>query len=127
MKNVIAFFLFMLFFSGSLIPKVGLEQSFKANELLKHFQDHKKISGATFRFIDFLWMHYAADSKHNKTTKHPSLPHFDFSGSAGFVLPVFQLLLLIPFVLLAIRRLRMFWENQYQFSLERVLIAPPRA
>ena len=127
MKNVIAFFLFILFFSGSLIPKVGLEQSFKANELLKHFQDHKKISGATFRFIDFLWMHYAADSKHNKTTKHPSLPHFDFSGSAGFVLPVFQLLLLIPFVLLAIRRLRMFWENQYQFSLERVLIAPPRA
>ncbi|MFD3274976.1 hypothetical protein [Aquirufa echingensis] len=127
MKNVIAFFLFMLFFSGSLIPKVGLEQSFKANELLKHFQDHKKISGATFRFIDFLWMHYAADSKHNKTTKHPSLPHFDFSGSAGFVLPLFQILLLIPFVLLAIRRLRMFWENQYQFSLERVLIAPPRA
>ena len=127
MKNVIAFFLFMLFFSGSLIPKVGLEQSFKANELLKHFQDHKKISGATFRFIDFLWMHYAADSKHNKTTKHPSLPHFDFSGSAGFVLPVFQLMLLIPIVLLAIRRLRIFWENQYQFSLERVLIAPPRA
>ena len=127
MKNVIAFFLFILFFSGSLIPKVGLEQSFKANELLKHFQDHKKISGATFRFIDFLWMHYAADSKHNKTTKHPSLPHFDFSGSAGFVLPLFQILLLIPFVLLAIRRLRMFWENQYQFSLERVLIAPPRA
>jgi len=127
MKNVIAFFLFMLFFSGSLIPKVGLEQSFKANELLKHFQVHKKISGATFRFIDFLWMHYAADSKHNKTTKHPSLPHFDFSGSAGFVLPVFQLLLLIPFVLLTIRRLRTFWENQYQFSLERVLIAPPRA
>ncbi len=126
MKNVIAFFLFMLFFSGSLIPKVGLEQSFKANELLKHFQDHKKISGATFRFIDFLWMHYAADSKHNKTTKHPSLPHFDFSGAAGFVLPVFQLLLLIPFVILAIQRLRTFWENQYQFSLERVLIAPPR-
>ncbi len=127
MKNVIAFFLFILFFSGSLIPKVGLEQSFKANELLKHFQDHKKISGDTFRFIDFLWMHYAADSKHNKTTKHPSLPHFDFSGSAGFVLPVFQLMLLTPIVLLAIRRLRIYWENQYQFSLERVLIAPPRA
>jgi len=126
MKNVIAFFLFMLFFSGSLIPKVGLEQSFKANELLKHFQDHKKISGTSFRFIDFLWMHYAADSKHTKTTKHPSLPHFDFSGSAGYVLPVFQLLLLIPLALIVRQRLRTFWENQYQFSLERVLIAPPR-
>ncbi len=126
MKNVIAFFLFMLFFSGSLIPKVGLEQSFKANELLKHFQDHKKISGATFRFVDFLWMHYAADSKHTKTTKHPSLPQFDFSSSAGFVLPVLQLILLIPFAFIAIRRVRMYWENRYQFSIERVLIAPPR-
>ncbi|MEY4986884.1 MAG: hypothetical protein RL567_663 [Bacteroidota bacterium] len=126
MKNVIAFFLFMLFFSGSLIPKVGLEQSFKANELLKHFQDHKKISGTSFRFVDFLWLHYAADSKHTKTTKHPSLPQFDFSGVAGFVLPVFQLLLMIPMTFLLLRRLRMFWENQYQFSLERVLIAPPR-
>jgi uncharacterized membrane protein YhaH (DUF805 family) len=127
MKNVIAFFLFMLFFSGSLIPKVGLEQSFKANELLKHFQDHKKISGTTFRFVDFLWLHYAADSKHTKTTKHPSLPHFDFSGVVGFVLPVILLLLLIPLAFLMLRRLRTFWENQYQFSLERVLIAPPRA
>ncbi len=115
MKNVIAFFLFMLFFSGSLIPKVGLEQSFKANELLKHFQDHQKISGTSFRFIDFLWMHYAADSKHTKTTKHPSLPHFDFSGAAGYVLPVFQLLLLIPLALIVRQRLRSFWENQYQF------------
>jgi hypothetical protein len=126
MKNLIAFILFILFFSGSLIPKVGLEQSFKANEILKHFQDHKKISGASFRFIDFLWMHYAADSKHTKTTKHPSLPHFDFSGFSGYVLPMFQLLLLIPLTFLATRRLRAFWENQYQFSLERVLIAPPR-
>jgi hypothetical protein len=127
MKNVIAFLLFILFFSGSLIPKVGLEQSFKANELLKHFQDHKKIAGSDFRFIDFLWMHYAADSKHTKTTKHPSLPHFDFSGFAGYVLPAFQLLLIIPLAILAVRRLRTYWENQYQFSLERVLIAPPRA
>ncbi len=127
MKNVIALFLFVLFFAGSLIPKVGLEQSFKANELLKHFQDHQKISGKSFRFIDFLWMHYAADSKHTKTTKHPTLPHIDYSGFAGYVVPVFQFLCLISLAFISIRRLRIAWENQYQFALERVLIAPPRA
>ena len=127
MKNALAFLLFILFFSGSLIPKVGLEQSFKANELLKHFQDHQKLAGKTFSFVDFLWMHYSADSKHTKTTKHPSLPHIDYSGFAGYVLPVFQFIWLVALTFVSIRRLRTYWENQYQFSLERVLIAPPRA
>jgi hypothetical protein len=127
MKNALAFLLFILFFSGSLIPKVGLEQSFKANELLKHFQDHQKLSPQGISFTDFLWMHYAADSKHTKTTKHPTLPAFDMSGAVGYVLPSFSLMLLIPLALACVVRLRSRWENQYQFSYVRVLIAPPRA
>jgi hypothetical protein len=127
MKNALAFLLFILFFSGSLIPKVGLEQSFKANELLKHFQDHQKLSPQGISFTDFLWLHYAADSKHTKTTKHPTLPAFDMSGALGFVLPSFSIVLLLPLALAAIVRVRTRWENQYQFSLVRVLIAPPRA
>jgi hypothetical protein len=127
MKNALAFLLFILFFSGSLIPKVGLEQSFKANELLKHFQDHQKLSPQGISFTDFLWLHYAADSKHTKTTKHPTLPAFDMSGAMGFVLPSFSLVLFLPLALAAIVRMRTRWENQYQFSLVRVLIAPPRA
>ena len=66
MKNALGLLLFILFFSGSLIPKVGLEQSFKANELLKHFQDHQKLSPQGISFADFLWLHYAADSKHQR-------------------------------------------------------------
>jgi hypothetical protein len=127
MKNALAFLLFILFFSGSLIPKVGLEQSFKANELLKHFQDHQKLSPQGISFTDFLWLHYAADSKHTKTTKHPTLPAFDMSGAMGFVLPSFSLVLFLPLALAAIVRMRTRWENQYQFSLVRVIIAPPRA
>ena len=127
MKNALAFLLFILFFSGSLIPKVGLEQSFKANELLKHFQDHQKLTPQGISFTDFLWMHYAADSKHTKTTKHPTLPAFDMSNAMGYVLPSFSLFLLIPLALACIVRLRSRWENQYHFSYVRVLIAPPRA
>jgi hypothetical protein len=127
MKNALSLLLFILFFSGSLIPKVGLEQSFKANELLKHFQDHQKLSPQGISFADFLWLHYAADSKHTKTTKHPSLPAFDMNGAMGYVLPSFSLLLLIPLALAFVVRSRARWENQYQFSYVRVLIAPPRA
>ncbi|RXK48234.1 hypothetical protein [Aquirufa rosea] len=126
MKTWLASLLFVIIFSGSWIPKVGMEQSFKASELMKHFQDHKRQAPEGFSFLDFLWMHYAADSKHAKTTKHPSLPSFDFSGVSGYVLPTVFGLLILPLVLLLPRRQNIIWQNLYHFSLARVLIAPPR-
>jgi hypothetical protein len=126
MKNVVAYVLFVILFAGGLLPKVGMEQAIKANELVKHFQDHKKQAPAGFSFVDFLWMHYAADSKHAKTTQHPSLPSFDFSGAIGFVLPVVALFFTSAIVLILARRRSEFYENNYHFSMERVLIAPPR-
>ena len=126
MKTYLAAILFLIFFFGSLIPKVGMEQSFKANELLKHYIVHKKQSPKNFNFIDFLWLHYAADSKHAKTTKHPSLPSFDFSGAMGYVLPAVALFFMSAVALILVRRRSEFYENNYHFSMERVLIAPPR-
>jgi hypothetical protein len=126
MKNVIAYVLFVILFAGGLLPKVGMEQAIKANELVKHFQDHKKQAPAGFSFVDFLWMHYAADSKHAKTTKHPSLPTFDFTGAMGYVLPAVTLFFTSAVALILVRRRSEFYENNYHFSMERVLIAPPR-
>ena len=126
MKNVLAYVLFAIMFTGGLLPKVGMEQAIKANELVKHFQDHKKQAPAGFSFMDFLWMHYAADSKHAKTTKHPSLPSFDFSGAIGFVLPAVALFFTATLALILVRRRSEFYENNYHFAMERVLIAPPR-
>ncbi|MFD3293655.1 hypothetical protein SKC35_08145 [Aquirufa sp. KTFRIE-69F] len=126
MKNVIAYLLFVILFAGGLLPKVGMEQAIKANELVKHFQDHKKQAPAGFSFVDFLWMHYAADSKHAKTTKHPSLPSFDFTGAMGYVLPAVALFFTSAVALILVRRRSEFYENNYHFSMERVLIAPPR-
>jgi hypothetical protein len=107
MKNVIAYVLFVILFAGGLLPKVGMEQAIKANELV-------------------LWMHYAADSKHAKTTKHPSLPSFDFTGAMGYVLPTVALFFMSAVALILVRRRSEFYENNYHFSMERVLIAPPR-
>ncbi|MHA8108469.1 hypothetical protein [Aquirufa sp. A-Brett2-W8] len=126
MKNVLAYVLFVLLFASGLLPKVGMEQAIKANELVKHFQDHKKQAPAGFSFADFLWMHYSADSKHAKTTSHPSLPSFDFSGAMGFVLLVTSLFFVFAASLIIMRRRSEFYENNYHFSMERVLIAPPR-
>jgi hypothetical protein len=126
MKNVLAYVLFAIMFTGGLLPKVGMEQAIKANELVKHFQDHKKQAPAGFSFMDFLWMHYAADSKHAKTTKHPSLPSFDFSGAMGFVLPAVAFFFTVTLALILARRRSEFYENNYHFAMERVLIAPPR-
>jgi hypothetical protein len=127
MKHATVSFLFVLFIFGSLLPKVGLEQSFKANELLKHFQEHKKIEKSNFNFGDFLWLHYAADSKHNKTSKHPSLPSIDFNGIVGYVIPNLFFLCIWPILILMPRRKNNQQKNLYYFSLSRVLIAPPRA
>ncbi|WP_395616704.1 hypothetical protein [Aquirufa sp.] len=126
MKNVLAYVLFAIMFTGGLLPKVGMEQAIKANELMKHFQDHKKQAPAGFSFADFLWMHYSADSKHAKTTSHPGLPSFDFSGAMGFVLPSVALFFAVTVALIIARRRSEFYENNYHFAMERVLIAPPR-
>ncbi len=127
MKTFLASILFCIFFGGSLLPKVGMEQSFKAHELLKHFQDHKKQATKGFSFMDFLWLHYSADSKHSKTTQHPNLPSLDFSGICAFVLPSILLLFLAPYIRSISRRGQINWSNHYQFTLMNVLIAPPRA
>jgi len=127
MKNLVVTFLFVLFILCGLLPKVGFEQSFKANELLKHFQEHKKIEKSNFNFVDFLWLHYAADSKHSKTSNHPSLPSIDFNGIIGYVIPVLYFLSIWPILILLTRKKDLQRINLYHFSLSRVLIAPPRA
>jgi len=127
MKNVALTFLFVLFILGGLLPKVGLDQSFKANELVKHFQEHKKIEKSNFNFVDFLWLHYAADSKHSKTSKHPSLPSIDFNGIIGYFIPGLYFLCIWPILILMSRRKDLQEINLYHFSLSRVLIAPPMA
>ena len=126
MKNVLAYVLFVLLFASGLLPKVGMEQAIKATELVKHFQDHKKQAPAGFSFADFLWMHYSADSKHAKTTSHPSLPSFDFSGAMGYVLLSVAFFFTVAAALIIARRRSEFYENNYRFAMERVLIAPPR-
>jgi hypothetical protein len=125
-KTYLALILFVIFFLGSLIPKVGMEQAVKANELLKHYQVHKKQTPNNFNFFDFLWLHYSADSKHPKTTQHPNLPSLDLSGVAGFIIPAFYLIFILPALIFISRRNQHAWKNFYHYSVISIIIAPPR-
>lgn len=127
MNNALASFLFILFISGSLLPKIGMEQSFKVNELLRHFKEHEKIERSNFSFVDFLWLHYLADSKHNNTSKYPSLPTIDFNGSIGCLIPEFYFFCILSIFIFIFRRKNLHNLDLYHFFSARVLIAPPKA
>ena len=71
-KSIFTIFLVTILFLESLLPKNSLlEQSAKMGELYAHFQIHKK-TGSSFR--DFLWLHYASNSKHKSQPEHQKLP-----------------------------------------------------
>jgi hypothetical protein len=71
-KHIFTIFLVFILFFESLLPKNSLlDQSAKMGELYAHFQVHKK-TGSTLR--DFLWMHYASNSKHKSQPEHQKLP-----------------------------------------------------
>lgn len=71
-KSFFTIFLVTILFFESLLPKNSLlDQSAKMGELYSHFQIHKK-SGSSLK--DFLWMHYASNSKHKSQPEHQKLP-----------------------------------------------------
>lgn len=67
----------------SLLPKnSGISESSKLGEFYKHYVLHQK-TGTTFS--DFLWMHYASNSKHKSQSEHQKLPSLENSFSFYFI------------------------------------------
>lgn len=78
MKQFFVISLALVIFTESLLPKgVGLTQDFKFGELIAHYKNHKIAFGDSFGFVDFLEMHYAADSEHKRQNHHDNLPCLD--------------------------------------------------
>ncbi|MFC0185266.1 hypothetical protein SAMN04515674_10329 [Pseudarcicella hirudinis] len=127
MKRLVALILFLVIFFGSLMPKLGMEESVKLPELLKHYQYHKRSAPKTFNFKVFLWMHYSADSSHSKTTHHSTLPCFD-CGGIGFLYVLASLftLALMSLHFKMLGRRKMLWKNDYSLLLSPSLLNPPR-
>jgi hypothetical protein len=73
-----SFFLLILsgviFLEGLLPKSVGFSEVYKFGDLYSHYQEHKQNG---ISFVDFLWMHYAKESKHKANKEHKKLPSFE--------------------------------------------------
>jgi len=85
MKSIVALLLAGLILGSSLLPGFSIDQSAKWVELMQHYEQHREAD-AQLSFMDFLAMHYGANSEHQKHPKHShqNLP------TGGHTVPVFS-------------------------------------
>ncbi|MGM9511103.1 hypothetical protein ACS5NO_25430 [Larkinella sp. GY13] len=84
MKPFVALLLACWMLGGSLLPGFSIDQTAHWGDLVQHFQQHR-ATDARLGFIDFIKMHYGADSEHQK---HPNHSHQNLP-SVGHSAPVF--------------------------------------
>lgn len=85
MKSIVAFVLAGLMLGSSLLPGFSIDQSAKWVELVQHYEQHRQTD-AQLGFIDFLAMHYGANSEHQK---HPNHSHHNLP-TVGHTVPAFS-------------------------------------
>ncbi|MCX6216859.1 hypothetical protein [Spirosoma sp.] len=85
MKSIVALLLAGLMLGSSLLPGFGIDQSAKWVELMQHYKHHRQTD-AQLSFMDFLGMHYGANSEHQK---HPNHSHHNLP-TVGHAVPVFS-------------------------------------
>jgi hypothetical protein len=85
MKSIVALVLAGLMLGSSLLPGFSIDQSAKWVELVQHYKEHRQAD-AQLSFMDFLAMHYGANSEHQK---HPNHSHHNLP-TVGHVVPVFS-------------------------------------
>ena len=66
--KILALFLSLYFFAGSLMPGSDWDELPKIANLIEHFQEHQDLSAGEISFSDFLFLHYASNSEHSKET-----------------------------------------------------------
>jgi hypothetical protein len=67
--KILALFLSLYFFAGSLMPGSDWDELPKIANLIEHFQEHQDLSGGEISFSEFLFLHYASNSEHPKETE----------------------------------------------------------
>ncbi|MBN8826356.1 MULTISPECIES: hypothetical protein [unclassified Spirosoma] len=127
MKSVVAFLLALLITGSSLLPGFGIDQTSRLLDLAQHYREHRQQQ-PTLSFLDFMEMHYGANSEHQK---HPNHSHHNLPA-VGHAAPVFSPNLFLSFVfaslaILILARTACFrYANLYSFLSVSSLINPPR-
>ena len=95
--KILALFLSLYFFAGSLMPGSDWDELPKIANLIEHFQEHQNLSAGKITFSDFLFLHYASNSDHPKEADG-KLP-FQHTCSFAFIalIPSVDFTISIPF------------------------------
>lgn len=126
-KSIFTIFLVAILFFESLLPKNSLlEQSAKMGELYSHFQIHKK-TGSSFK--DFLWMHYASNSKHKSQPEHHKLPSIQNQISNYYNLHITEYICNFESFpsILGQNAQNFKYKNLYRFDYLNALLNPPKS
>ncbi|WP_428657957.1 hypothetical protein [Runella sp.] len=116
----------ILLLAQSFLPRTAMDL-LRSSDVWAHYREHRQEQQQPLSFLDFLWMHYAADSEHTKQKKH-HLPSFDFNGVTGFfVLPSANVSFEITGTTVFFHKPDFQWLNSYAFLSFKALICPPRA
>lgn len=127
MRSFVATVLACLILGGSLLPGFSIDQSARWGKLVQHYQQHQQDE-TSLGFIDFLTMHYGADSAHQK---HPNHSHQNLPSSSHSA-PVYTpqvVRLASPFPLQFLIKLKTDFIRKadlYSFLAVFALINPPR-
>ncbi len=128
MKSFVAIVLTSLILGSSFLPGFGIDQSARWGELVQHYQQHQQTD-AGLSFVDFLAMHYGANSEHQK---HPNHSHHNLP-SGGHSVPVYspnavRLFSPSPVQVIFVATADFFCPaDLYNFLAVYALINPPRA
>ncbi|GAB4025421.1 hypothetical protein [Spirosoma koreense] len=127
MKSIVAFLLAIQVLGSSLLPGFGIDQSAKLVDLVQHFQQHRQTE-PDLSFLDFMVMHYGANSEHQK---HPNHSHHNLPAvghaAPAFTAPSVALLAFAALSVLLLAKTACFrYANLYSFVGVSSLINPPR-
>ena len=128
MRSFIGILLITVLMGNSIVPSLGLQQSIKIPEIVKHFNEHNLDEKVKISFWEFLKLHYSADSKHFNSNKpeHNTLPNLDLSAIALFLVEGFFILEFSLLVIPIIRKRNSQNKNLYEFSYINLLYGPPK-
>lgn len=127
MKAVVAFLLAGLVLGSSWLPGFSVDQSAKLVDLAGHYHEHRQTE-PDLSFIEFMVMHYGADSEHQKhpNHSHQNLPAVGHSMTLFTPVLLFFTVQAAQSVLLLTRSACFRYANLYSFLPVASLINPPR-
>ena len=128
MRSMVAFLLAGLVLGSSLLPGFGVDQSAKLVDLVQHYQEHRQTE-PDLGFLDFMVMHYGANSEHQK---HPNHSHQNLPSSShsvpAYTPSAIRLAAIFPEQFLTSTKADYFRKaDLYAFLTVFALINPPRA